>query len=104
MGLRVNSVRKTVTTPGSPVVLNMGLKNVVTAWIAALPTNTKPVYIGASNVLATPGSENGALLTPGAMMCINAGMSNEGGLLDLTSLYVDAEVAGEGVSIMVLRQ
>jgi len=104
MGLRVNSVRKTVTTPGSPAMLNMGLKNVVAAWITALPTNTKPVCIGASNVLATPGSENGAPLGPGAMVCINAGMSNEGGLLDLTSLYVDAEVAGEGVSIMVLRQ
>jgi hypothetical protein len=77
---------------------------VVSVWITALKSNTKPVCVGASNVLAAAGSENGIQLDPCQTVCIHAGMSGDGGLLDLSTIYVDAEVAGEGVTYFCLRQ
>jgi len=103
MALRAISSRRTVSVPGTAVPLYVSLR-VVSVWITALKSNTKPVCVGASNVLAAAGSENGIQLDPCQTVCIHAGMSGDGGLLDLSTIYVDAEVAGEGVTYFCLRQ
>lgn len=104
MALRVVSGRKVVLTPGTAVALNVALRNVVSIWITALKSNTQPVCIGASNVRAAAGSENGIQLDPGQTVVIHGGMSGDGGLLDLSAIYVDAQIVGEGVTFFLLRQ
>jgi len=104
MALRTVNGRKTVTTPGTAVQLSISLKAAVEVLVSALSTNTGIVCVGGSSVLATAGSESGVLLKPGETARIYGGMSCEGGLLDLTSLYLDAAVAGEGICYLALRQ
>lgn len=103
MALGFVSGRKTVTTPGNAVALSSYLRAAIAVYVSALKTNTKPVCVGGSTVLATPGSESGVLLNPGETVSLYGGISNEGGLIDMRTLYVDAEVAGEGVCFLATR-
>lgn len=58
----------------------------------ALPTNTDVVAVGASTVLAALGSRRGITLAPG--------QSVEVPIDDVSKLYLDAVVAGEGVTFV----
>lgn len=82
--------RATVTTPGTPVPLEGSSSPCKWVTITALATNTDQVNVGGSAVRAALGSDTG---TP-----IGAG----GGLTlpidDAHKVFVDARVAGEGVT------
>lgn len=83
--------RKTVTTPGTPVAL---ASSAACAWVAvtALASNADVVSVGGSGVLATAGSETGVVLAPGASVTIPT--------TNVSNVFVDALVAGNGVSFL----
>jgi len=58
--------------------------------VQARPENTNDVVVGASTVVAASGTRRGITLSPG--------QSAEFHVKDVSSLYVDAETNGEGVS------
>ena len=60
--------------------------------IQARSGNTTAVTLGDSNVVATVGSERGITLQPGESVQIR--------VKDVSSLYLDAVTAGEGVSFI----
>lgn len=84
--------RKTVTTPGAAVALRASLS---CKWVCAtaLKTNTDQVNVGGSGVLATAGSSTGQPLAAGESVTIPVN--------DAAKVFVDARVAGEGVSFTV---
>jgi hypothetical protein len=84
--------RKTVTTPATPVVLGASTP---CKWVqaTALTSNTDQVNVGGSGVLATAGSSKGTPLA--------AGQSTTLPVSNLNLVFVDARVAGEGVSFTV---
>ena len=83
--------RKTVTTPGTAVALSA---SAACAWVSvtALPSNGDVVAVGGSGVLATVGSETGLLLGPGASVTVPTN--------NVSKVFVDAVVAGNGVSFL----
>jgi hypothetical protein len=62
--------------------------------ITALSSNTNPVVIGASTVVAAVATRRGTPLTAGQTLTI--AVSN------MNLLYIDAVTSGEGVSFLVL--
>lgn len=86
--------RKTVTAPGTAealVAVPTGCRKVI---VTALITNTDYVVVGASTVVAAEGTRRGTPLT--------AGQSLEIEISDVGLLFIDAVVAGEGVSFIYL--
>lgn len=90
----ITSTRKTVTTPGTAVALVATSTPCREVMVTALITNSSYVAIGGSAVLCTAGSEKGVFLAPGqgAVLSVN----------NVALLYLDALVAGEGVSFNYL--
>lgn len=84
--------RKTVTTPGTAVAVRATL---ACKWVqvVALKTNTQQVNVGGSGALATAGASTGTPLDPGQSTTIPVN--------DAAKIFVDARVAGEGVSFTV---
>lgn len=84
--------RQTVTTPGTAVAIRASL---ACKWVqvTALKTNTGQVNAGGSGVVATAGSSTGDPL--------NAGESVTYPVDDANKVFVDARIAGEGVSFTV---
>jgi hypothetical protein len=84
--------RKTVTTPATAVALRGAL---ACKWVqvVALKTNTQQVNVGGTGVLATAGASTGTPLDPGQSTTIPVD--------DAAKVFVDARVAGEGVSFTV---
>lgn len=84
--------RKTVTTPGTALAVRASL---ACKWVlvTALKTNTDQVNVGGSGVLATLGGSTGSPLAAGESVTLPASNAN--------LVYVDARVAGEGVSFTV---
>lgn len=84
--------RKTVTTPTTAVALRASL---ACRWVCvtALKTNTSQVNVGGASVLATLGSETGQPLGAGDSVTIPVN--------DAAKVFVDARVAGEGVTFTV---
>lgn len=83
--------RKTVTVAGTRerlVAASLPVKWVV---IQSLRANTDFVVTGASTVVAADGSERGVSLPPAAMGTVTLYG------LDLTNVWVDSVVSGEGV-------
>lgn len=80
--------RRTVPTPGTAVALNT---SAACAWVTvtALPTNEGLVHVGASGVLATPGSETGVPLAARESVTVPA--------QDVALVFVDAVVSAEPV-------
>lgn len=89
----INHGRKTVASAGTAVAL---AASTACKWVAitALLTNTQPVAIGGSGVLATSGSRTGVVLNPGEAW--------EFPIDNLSKVFVDAGVNGEGVSFAYL--
>uniref|UniRef100_A0A6M3IM53 Uncharacterized protein n=1 Tax=viral metagenome TaxID=1070528 RepID=A0A6M3IM53_9ZZZZ len=86
--------RKTVTTPGTAVALvavATGCRRLV---VTALITNTDYVVVGASTVVAAEATRRGTPLV--------AGQSLELEISDVSLIFIDAVVAGEGVSFIYL--
>lgn len=82
--------RKTVVTPGTAVPLVAASTPCKWVMVTALPANTDKVAVGAAGVLAAAGTLNG---TP-----LNASESAVFPVANVNLLYLDARVAGEGVS------
>lgn len=81
---------KNVTTAATPLALAASTACRVVV-ITARTGNTKEIAIGWSNaVRATAGSEIGLTLAPGASIAI--------AVTDLSLLFIDAQVSGEGCS------
>lgn len=98
----VGDGRKTVTAAGTAVTLatattvtagqNPGptANSVRDLRVTALSTNTGVIVVGGSTVVAAAGTRRGTPLSAGDTVSIN--------LADLSKLYIDATVNGEGVS------
>ena len=87
--------RRVVTTAGTAVQLSTTSTICQLVQITALVTNTAVVFVGGSDVLTTVGSENGTPLNPGDTW--------EAPMQNLTQVYLDARVSGEGVSYLFFR-
>lgn len=86
--------RKTVTAAGTAESLAAStVCKLVT--VTALLTNTAPVCVGGSTVVASPGSRKGVILAPGD--------SYEVAIDNLSTIYIDAAVSGEGVAYSYLN-
>ena len=88
------SGQKLVTTAGTAEALVAGTKRVKRLQVIALSTNTKPVYVGGSDVSSTT---NGGLAASGSISL------EAEGWMDLADIYVDADTAGEGVDFYGVR-
>lgn len=86
----VCSGRQTVTTPGTEVQLTTGIIDSDKIEVQALYTNTGRIVVGDSSISLTAGSEKGTILTPGQSMTLPISKA--------VKVYIDAEVAGEGVT------
>lgn len=89
----IETGQDTVTNAGSPVQLNDGnslpVPNGATVSVTALPGNAGNVYVGDSSVDASTGD----VLTADSSLSIP--------VTDVSSIYIDADNAGEGVSWIV---
>ena len=85
----VGTGRKTSTTIGTAVAIGASttIKRII---IQAIVDNTDVVYIGDSNTLATDGSERGIGLYASNSVSFAA--------INLSNIYLDVRVSGEGVS------
>lgn len=84
--------RKTVTTPGTAVAL---AASSACKWVTvtALLSNTGQVNVGGAAVLATVAGSSGTPLSAGSSVTLPVN--------DPSKVFVDARVAGEGVSFTV---
>jgi len=81
--------RRTVSVPGVPEPLRDTPQRFSRLMVQALWSNTVPVYVGDSNVLAAAGFEN----FPGLPALASLDVLNG----DLHDVYIDSTVAAEGV-------
>ena len=88
------SGQKLVATAGTAEALVASTRRVKRVQIVALSSNTKPVYVGGSDVASTT---NGGLAASGSISL------EAEGWMDLNGIYVDADVDGEGVDFYGVR-
>ena len=88
------SGQKLVATAGAAEALVASTKRVKRLQVIALSTNTKPVYLGGSDVSSTT---NGGLVASGSISL------EAEGWMDLKAIYVGADVDGEGVDFYGVR-
>jgi len=84
--------RKTVTTAGTAVQLASSSARVNEVAITALSTNTGVVVVGGSTVVAASGTRRGQPLAPNQTVTLD--------VQDLSAVWIDSTVNGEGVSYM----
>lgn len=100
------NARVVILTPGKPQPLCELPKLVKTVTIFALAANTGVIHVGGPGVRAAEGSANGYHLIggsnhvgrPDALTLPPPGIPYEA--IDLNDWWIDATVAGEGVSIV----
>ena len=88
--MAIRTGTKTVTTAGTRVQLSSTWAQCKEVVITAYQANTGVMAIGDSNVVAASGSERGAT--------INAAQTEYLHDVNLSSIYIDSTVNGEGVS------
>lgn len=90
---------KTVTTAGTAVALTTSTNNTVVRWVTiqALTSNTGTICVGSSTVLVA--SKNGTCITAGQAAPMYEGTVR----YDLSTVYIDSGVNGEGVSYTYAR-
>lgn len=81
---------KRVASAGVPVQLNASARGIRAVDITAATSNTGLVVIGATTAIAAAASRRGTPLGPGDTWSQT--------LQDLTAIWVDAEVSGDGVT------
>lgn len=82
--------RQVVTTGGTRVQFSATNVRMGRIRITALSTNTNPVVVGSSTVVAAAGTRRGAPLAAGETVDMY--------IQDLSDLWLDAVTSGEGVS------
>lgn len=86
----LNDGRTTVTSAGTRVQLSATDTPILWVTVTALPSNTNLVYVGGATALAAAGAtERGVPL--------NAGDSTDFDVNNLTDVWLDSRVNGEGV-------
>jgi len=90
-----NENRKTVTAAGTPEALSSTATSFSFLDICALSNNTGVIAVGGSGVIASLSTRTGVYLEAGDCYSIHL---NPGKLGNLTSVYIDSTVSGEGVS------
>lgn len=90
----VSDGRKTVTTAGTRVALVASSTPARQVFITALSGNTGTVVVGGSTVVASLSTRTGVPLDAGDTLAID--------VADLSHLYLDSTVNGEGVSFLYL--
>lgn len=88
--------QKVVTTAGTRVKLTAASTKIRKVKIKALKANTKAIFLGSVTVTAA----NGYQLNAGDEIEILDLFWRDGDIIDLTSLYIDSEINGEGVSVV----
>lgn len=91
----INSGRKTVTVPGTAEQLVSTITVARQVIVTSPATNSDAVYIGGSSVSAVSGSEQGLLLNPTGSASID--------IDDISKVWIDSVVAGEGVTFTYIR-
>lgn len=91
----INSGRKTVTVPGTAEQLVSSITVARQVIVTAPATNSDAVYLGGSTVSAVAGSEQGLLLNPTGSASID--------IDDVSKIWIDSVVAGEGVTFTYIR-
>ena len=84
--------RKTVTTAGTAVQLASSVTAVNEVAVTALSTNTGLIVVGASTVKAKAEERRGQPLSAGQTVSLD--------IRDLSSVWIDSTVNGEGVSYL----
>lgn len=84
------SGRKVVTTAGTAVKLQTTQEQCENITITAESDNTGIIAVGDSSVVAAEGTQQGAILTPLGSITVKVG--------DLSKIYIDSDVNGDGVS------
>jgi hypothetical protein len=91
----IQSYTRTVPTPGTAVHLNGGTTQpCLQVAVQALESNSGPISVGGTSTLATSGSVNGIILYPRELISFEIDDAND--------ICIDARVAGEGVSYVVM--
>lgn len=85
--------RAIVPTPGTPMALYQSPLAVSKLTVCALQANTTSVFVGTSSVRARTGEANAIPLNGGT----RPDMQTFGGL-DLSTVYVDAVTANDGIT------
>lgn len=86
---RIVSGRKAVATAGTAEQLLTAATHCFRIDVCADTNNTRAVVVGASNIVATPGSQIGTILLPGEVVPMY--------IDDVSKVYVDVQVDGEAV-------
>ena len=81
--------QKNVTTAGTRAVLGTS-QAILSITITAKLTNTGNIYVGNSSVT----SSNGAILSAGDSLSLDTN--------DISNVYIDSDVSGEGVSYIAV--
>lgn len=82
--------RKAVTTAGTRVQLQAASQLAYAVAITALSTNTGTIVVGGTTVVAAAATRQGTPLAAGATVTFD--------FVDLSTIWLDATVNGEGVS------
>lgn len=89
----------TVTTPGTRVRLNASSLLIRRATVVALPTNSSGVVVGDANVVAAIGTQGSPTMR--GVPLNNPGIDTyDFEFNDLTNMWIDSLVAGDGVSVV----
>lgn len=86
---------KTVPTPGTAVKLTASVTSIKKVLITAMEANTDMVVVGGSTVVAAKATRRGIPLPPLSSL--------EVFIDDLSKIYIDAVVAGNGVTYMTFN-
>ncbi|MGH2761389.1 MAG: hypothetical protein ACRDLD_02215 [Thermoleophilaceae bacterium] len=90
----ITTGRKVVATAGTPGVLSGNVGRIISVTIQAESDNTGVIAIGDANVDAAVGAERGVLLEAGQAITLN--------IAQLSTIFCDATVSGDGVSFLAL--
>lgn len=90
---------KTVSVAGTRETLASATIYCKQLFVQALSTNTGKIYIGDNTVIATVAIELGTPVPGVVLPAVRLVSVDESTPINISDLYIDAEVSGEGVNI-----
>lgn len=96
MPYKLNVGRKTVANAGTPEALVSDVTSARSVAITAETDNTDVVVVGDSSVVAALATRKGTPLSAGQTTSIT--LEREDGKIDLSRIFIDVVVNGEGVT------
>lgn len=103
--LKIQSAVKTVTTAGArePLAVGNGNIRVRSVTIRALTTNTGNVHVGDTRVVNTPAFSYVLAAGEALSYIVDWDGWQHGEAINLNAIYLDVDVAGEGVCYTVMK-